>query len=272
MDLQTFRSETLKALADAVGDNAEARAMERIILEDVLMLTPALALANPEREVPDFIEAKVRGIIGKVAEGMPLQYALGRARFYGMDLRVSPAVLIPRPETEQLVDIVVDRVGGRADLRVLDLGTGSGCIALALARTLKFPQVTAVDISADALAVARSNGEALKAKVYFRQGDILRLDDLGGPWDVIVSNPPYVLASEAGEMERHVLDFEPHGALFVPDEDPMRFYRPIIDYWRAHRAPGGLLCMEINPLCAKEFRGAEVIKDFYGKDRFALYQ
>lgn len=272
MDLKTFRSNTLRALADATADAGEARAMERVILEDILLLTPALALADPERDVPDFIVDKVDAIIRKVAGGMPLQYALGRARFYGMDLKVSPAVLIPRPETEQLVDMIVDRMGGRPDLRVLDLGTGSGCIALALARSLKFPEVTAVDISEDALRIARANAEALRAKVNFRYGDILSLEGLEDEWDVIVSNPPYVLESEAGAMERHVLDHEPHLALFVPDADPMKFYRPVIDYWQARRAPGGILFFEINPLCAREFRGAEIIKDFYGKDRFAVYR
>lgn len=264
-----IRSRVIKGLTPKVGLD-EARAMERIILEEVLMLTPAEALANPERRLPEFICAKIDGIIARVVAGEPLQYVLGCARFCGMDFKVTPAVLIPRPETEQLVDLVVDRVGSRSDLRVLDLGTGSGCIAVALSRALKFAEVTGVDISADALAVARANAENLKVKVALQQGDILNLGGLSGQWDVIVSNPPYVLQSEAAGMEAHVLEHEPHGALFVPDADPMRFYTPIIDYWKSHRVPGGILCFEINPLCASKFVGAEIIRDMFGKERFAV--
>lgn len=272
MNLRQFRAKTLSDLERATGSTGEARAMERIILEDILLMTPAQALARPEFEVPDFIESKVERIVERVRAGEPLQYALGRARFYGMTLNVTPDVLIPRPETEQLVDMIVDRLGSRQDLRVLDLGTGSGCIALALARTLKFAEVTGVDVSERALEVARRNASELKTAVDFRAGDILHLDALrGSDWDVIVSNPPYVLESEAAAMERHVLEHEPASALFVPDSDPMRFYQPIIEYWQRHKAPGGMLFFEINPLCAHEFKGAEIIKDFYGKDRFAVY-
>lgn len=271
MDIRTLRIETIAALTAAVGAD-EARAMERIILEDVLLLTPALALANPERDIPDFAVGKVRQIVSRVAAGEPLQYAVGKARFYGLDFRVTPDVLIPRPETEQIVDLVVDRFGLRPDLRVLDLGTGSGCIAIALARALKFAAVTAIDISERALAIARRNADLLKVKVDFRSGDILDLSRISGEWDVIVTNPPYVLDSEAARMESRVLDFEPHSALFTPDDDPLRFYTPVIDYWQSHHAPGGMLFMEINPLCAGKFHGAEIIKDFCGKDRFAIYK
>lgn len=271
MDIRNLRNETIRALTAAVGER-EAHAMERVILEDVLMLTPALALANPERDIPDFAVEKVRRIVERVSAGEPLQYVLGRARFYGLDFRVTPDVLIPRPETEGLVDLIVDRCGARADLRVLDIGTGSGCIAIALARALKFADVTAIDISERALACARENAQSLKVRVNFLKGDILDLNALPGEWDVIVSNPPYVLESEKKSMEPHVLDFEPHLALFTPDSDPLRFYTPIIDYWQTHRAPGGMLFMEINPLCAEMFKNAEILRDFCGKSRFVVYK
>lgn len=271
MQLSDFRHTILSRLTEAVGSADEARAMERILLEELLLMTPAQALARPEYEVPDFIQVKYARIIALLRDGRPLQYILGRARFFGMSLRVSPAVLIPRPETEQLVDMIIDRYGGRADLRVLDLGTGSGCIALALARNLKFAEVTGVDVSDAALEIARKNAGEQGLKVNFIKGDILNLNAIAEPWDVIVSNPPYVLESEAAEMERHVLDHEPHGALFVADGDPMRFYRPTIDYWRTHRAPGGMLFFEINPHFAGLFTGGEIERDFYGKERFALY-
>lgn len=271
MQLSDFRRTILSRLTAIVGSADEARAMERILLEDVLLMTPAQALASPEYEVPDFIQLKYARIIARLHDGEPLQYILGHARFYGMTLQVSPAVLIPRPETEQLVDLIMDRFGSRADLRVLDLGTGSGCIALALARSLRFARVTGVDVSEEALEVARANAAEQGLKVRFVKGDILDLNAIPGEWDVIVSNPPYVLESEAAGMERHVLDHEPHGALFVPDDDPMRFYQPAIDYWQTHRAPGGMLFFEINPLCASQFVGAALERDFCGKERFAIY-
>lgn len=245
--------------------------MERILLEDLLLMSPAQALARPEFEVPDFIEAKYSAILARLRNGEPLQYILGHARFYGMTLQVSPAVLIPRPETEQLVDLIMDRFGSRADLRVLDLGTGSGCIALALARSLRFAEVTGVDLSEAALEVARANAAEQGLKVRFIKGDILDLEAIPGRWDVIVSNPPYVLRSETQAMERHVLDHEPESALFVPDSDPMRFYQPTIDYWTRHHAPGGMLFFEINPLCAGLYSCARIERDFCGKERFAIY-
>lgn len=246
--------------------------MARIILEELLQMSPAEVFARPEFDVPDFIDDKFVAIMHRFRAGEPLQYILGRADFYGMSLRVSPAVLIPRPETQQLVDLIVDRFGQRKDLRVLDLGTGSGCIALALKKSLKFARVVGVDISEAALEEARQNAEEQDLSVTFIKGDILDLERIPGQWDVIVSNPPYVLQSEAAAMERHVLNHEPAGALFVPDEDPMRFYQPTIDYWRTHRAPGGMLFFEINPLCAKLFHGAEIERDFCGKERFAIYR
>ena len=271
MELADFRRKIISELTPIAGSADEARAMERILLEEVLLMTPAHAFARPEFEVPDFIEARYAHILERLRGGEPLQYLLGHARFYGMTLRVTPAVLIPRPETEQLVDLIMDRFGSRADLRVLDLGTGSGCIALALARSLKFARVTGVDVSEAALEVARANAAEQGLDVRFIQGDILDLQAIPGEWDVIVSNPPYVLRSEAAGMERHVLDHEPEGALFVSDDDPMRFYQPTIDYWQTRHAAGGMLFFEINPLCARLFTGADIERDFYGKERFAIY-
>lgn len=254
-------------LVPAFGDG-EARALERIIFEDVMNLRPVDVVVNPDRELPDFMDGKVGGIVERLLAGEPIQYILGRARFCGMTLAVSPATLIPRPETEELVDIITDRYSSRTDLRVLDLGTGSGCIAIALARALKFPRVTAVDLSADALAVARRNAADYRVKIDFIQADMLNLD-LPGPWDIIVSNPPYVLESERAAMHSRVLDHEPAMALFVPDSDPMRFYDAVLRY--ARESQSGAVYFEINPLCVSRFKGAEIVKDIHGKDRFAIY-
>lgn len=270
MDIAGLRSTITQRLAVTQGP-AEARAMERIITEELMGLTPAQAFANPERIVPDFIVNKAQRIIDEVEAGCPLQYLLGHARFMGMDFCVNPSVLIPRPETEMLVDMIVNRYKDIADLRVLDIGTGSGCIAISLARSLKFAQVTAIDISAPALDTARRNAQHLGAKIEFRQADILNLADLDGNWDIIVSNPPYILQREKQSMALNVKAHEPHQALFVPDNDPLKFYSPTIEYWRKHRNEGGSLWFEINPLCATMYSDAEILRDQYGRKRFAVY-
>lgn len=248
-----MRLDELERLLRAeLADCDEPRALCRILMEDVAGITPVTLLANPERELPDFMPEKLLGMARRVAQGEPVQYVVGRARFCGLELEVNPAVLIPRPDTALLVDLVVERMRGRKDLRVLDLATGSGCIAIALSRALPFAQVTALDISDAALEVARRNAARLKAPVKFLRGDILGTLP-PGEWDVIVSNPPYVLQSEAATMVGKVLDHEPHLALFVPDADPMRFYTPIDRYARKHLALGGMLAFEINPLAANLF-------------------
>lgn len=255
-----------------VYEPGEAHAVERLIFEEMMGLSPVDVAVAPERELPDFMEPKLDNALRRLHSGEPVQYVLGHARFYGLDLEVTPATLIPRPETEELVDLIVKRHGDRSDLRVLDICTGSGCIALALARTLKFAQVTAIDLSAPAIEVARLNARRLRVDIDFRCADALNPDDLpDGCWDIIVSNPPYVLQSEAADMEPRVLDHEPHSALFVPDSDPMRFYRAIETYARRHLASDGMLYLEINPLCATEFKGAEIVNDIHGRKRFAIY-
>lgn len=266
---------TVKELSDHIrrrlADDPEARPLERIIFEDVLLMRPIDVVVNPERNLPPFIPAKVDAILDRLIAGEPIQYILGRARFYGMELNVNPDVLIPRPETAQLVDIIADRYAGRPDLRVLDLGTGSGAIALALARTLRFPHITAIDISPEALAVARQNAADLRVKIDFIQADILNLNPILSSscfYDIVVSNPPYVLDSERSDMEPKVLDHEPSSALFVPDSDPMRFYDATLCAFRGH---AGAFYFEINPICASRFKGAEIIRDSFGRERFAIY-
>jgi release factor glutamine methyltransferase len=262
---------TLRSRLEPKFGTNEARALERIIFEDVMNLRPIDVAVSPERELPEFIPAKVDAIIERLLADEPIQQVLGTARFCGMMLRVTPNVLIPRPETEQLVDMIADRWRNVPDVRVLDIGTGSGCIAIALARALRFPQVTAVDISADALNVARRNAAEWKVAIDLQQADALQLQ-LPGEWDVIVSNPPYIMQSEAAEMEPRVLRHEPHTALFVPDAEPMLFYDAIRAYAARHLSARGMLYFEINPLMAQRYRGADIVKDFCGRDRFAIYE
>jgi release factor glutamine methyltransferase len=195
----------------------------------------------------------------------PVQYVLGIAYFADMELEVTPATLIPRPETEELVHVIKQEQAAKPNLRVLDVGTGSGCLALALARLMPTAQVLAVDISAEALAVARRNADQFAPKVTFQQVDILAAmpaDIAPGTLDILVSNPPYVRESERSEMRENVLAWEPATALFVPDEDPLLFYRRLAELGRALLKDGGAIYLEIN-----EALGAETLRGSTGVAR-----
>ena len=256
---------------------SEAKEMSLLIFESLKNWTQTDLLIHNNDAVSDYIVNKATGIVNRTLKGEPLQYILGVAHFYGLKFKVTPATLIPRPETTELVDLIVDNNTDRKDLKVLDLGTGSGCIAISLARNLKFPLVSAIDISSEALAVARENAKALNVAVDFRQEDILNLPAPADKYDIIVSNPPYILTKEAENMDLNVLDYEPHTALFVPDNDPLKFYIPIIEFAERYLDGDGQLYFEINPLCAISlservknagFRNVEIVKDISGKDRF----
>lgn len=276
---QLYR-ETVGTLAKVLG-SGEANSAARIIFEDVRGMSPSDIILYGHRTVEDFTVSRIRGICEKIAAGEPVQYAIGMARFCGLDFRVTPAVLIPRPETEGLVDRIVSDYSGRSDLHILDCGTGSGCIAIALARALPFADVEAIDISADALAVAATNAKELKVNIKFSQRDILSLndEDANAAYDIIVSNPPYIAQSEAAQMESRVKDYEPAGALFVPDSDPLLFYRAIVSYGLKAMNPGGRLYFEINPLFVEQLKSllvsdgyddVDIIRDYIGRYRYAI--
>lgn len=227
--------------------------MVRIIFEHLKGYTPVDLVIKADDEVSDFISGKVNGVVERLLGNEPIQYIFGEAQFYGLKFKVTPATLIPRPETEELVDMIVHQAGDTSDLRVLDIGTGSGCIAIALARNLRFPQVEALDISHDALAVAEENADTLRTDVKFRGADALHLKTPVSPeYDIIVSNPPYIAEHEKADMEPNVLDHEPHSALFVPDNDPLVFYKAISTFALKALKPYGKIYFEINPLFASE--------------------
>lgn len=268
-------------LTPAVGAS-EASAMAVEILEWALGLDRTRQLLEQDRSVEPETGQRIDEVARRVVAGSPLQYVLGYAWFMGMRLKVDENVLIPRPETAELVDHITDDLARRPDLRVLDIGTGSGCIAIALARALPFAEVTATDISAGALAVAAQNARALKVKIDFVEADILKADTektLMKEYDVIVSNPPYIAQRERAGMDARVYEQEPAAALFVPDNDPLVFYRAIARFAGKVLAPEGALYFEINPLFVSELRvllnaegfgNVDIIRDYKGNYRFAI--
>lgn len=277
--IDDVRRELRAALTAKYGEG-EASAMADIIIMHLKGWSRAQMLADGNREASDYIKNRSAEILRDLLRDRPLQYILGETAFYGLKLKVGEGVLIPRPETEELVDLIV-KANRRADLRVLDICTGSGAIALALARNLPFAKVEAIDISPKAIEYARENAQNLKVRLTLEQADVFSLSLPQGAYDIIVSNPPYVGESEKNGMEPNVIDYEPHEALFVPDADPLRFYRRIAEISRDALRPGGMLYFEINPLHEVELAGmlkslgysdVEVLKDIHEKPRFAIAQ
>lgn len=278
----TTLSEYYKGLRSSLAQvlpKGEADSAAAILMEDIGGYTRTTLFADGDREISDFVKGRIDSAVARIVGGEPVQYAVGRALFMGNSYIVTPAVLIPRPETAALVDMITDHAGGRSDLRILDIGTGTGCIAISLARALPFADVDASDISAQVLDVARENARNLKTKVTFRQEDILKAAPPATPcYDIIVSNPPYIAESEKADMDARVLDYEPSTALFVPDDDPLRFYRAIAEYALKALVPDGNLYFEINSnygpqmkemLADKGFADIEISRDFRGNIRYA---
>jgi release factor glutamine methyltransferase len=257
----------------------EAEAIAVLVVEHLLGIDALQRMMDAQQPVaPAAIEA-LPPLLERLLAHEPVQYVLGEAYFAEMLLEVSPATLIPRPETEELARLIVQEQQARAGLRVLDVGTGSGCLALALARELNTPQVLAVDVSAEALKVARRNGARYASAVVFERVDILKklpADLAPGTLDVLVSNPPYVRDSEREQMRENVLAWEPATALFVPDEDPLLFYRRLAEIGAQLLAADGVAYLEINEALGPEtaalftaqgFAEATVIDDMFGKPR-----
>lgn len=266
----------VQALSPRYGQ-VEAKAMVSLIFHHLKGWDSTALVINSDTEASQYLVEKIDEILGRLMHGEPLQYILGEARFYGMDLKVDRSVLIPRQETEELVDMIV-KANEANDLRVLDVGTGSGAIAIALSRNLKFPEVEAIDISESALEIARENARLKHAKIDFKCEDIFKFEPEPESYDIIVSNPPYVAESERKDMDVNVLDYEPELALFVPDSNPLLYYSRIAEVASIGLRSGGKLYFEINPLFAKELRAmlqqlsfsdVDIIKDISGRDRFA---
>ncbi len=266
----------------------EARAIQRYLfvsLSGKSMTQWLLQYADPADES---FRIKVYDSITELRTNKPVQYVTGMVKFCDLDFRVSPAVLIPRPETEELVNLILHKLNKNAIYKILDIGTGSGAIAVALAKFLPKSSVEAIDISAEAIEIARQNALLNNVSITYRQFDILNysgrdplMTDIKfegfEKYDLVVSNPPYVKLSEMSAMTPNVLDYEPHEALFVPDKDPLRFYNAIINFAKAHLTSYGMVFFEINEnegynlkalLERQGFINVELLRDFNEKFRF----
>lgn len=255
----------------------ETQAIIRIIFQYLKGWDAAHIFMNEDKEVSPETAAAIERIMARLERHEPIQYITGIAPFYGMELHVDRRVLIPRPETERLVDMIVDAVGEREDLRVLDICTGSGCIAIALARNLRFPHIEAIDLSADALEVARENARRMNVEIDFKEADIFKWEPAPDSYDVMVSNPPYIALSERDAMEANVLDYEPEMALF-PGDDPLIFYSRLAETAARGLKKGGRIYLEINPKFAQDtaallrhagLSDVELSRDIHGDYRYA---
>ncbi|MBQ8048513.1 MAG: peptide chain release factor N(5)-glutamine methyltransferase [Bacteroidales bacterium] len=278
----------------------EAREMVFAYLESVIGTRRHTHIIEPEYQVDDEAASQAVEAFRRMASGEPLQYVTGKAYFYGREFNVTPDVLIPRPETELLCRAVIDFVKMKSEVRILDLCTGSGCIAWTLALEIPGAQVMAVDISEGALAVASAQDFAdemsrtCAVAPDFLKADVLSCHpepslchpersegSLPSHFDIIVSNPPYVMDSEKALMRKNVLDHEPHLALFVPDDDPLLFYRAVAQWALQLLKPGGFGIVEINEALGEEtaeiyrrngFSAVTIIKDLNDKDRFVSFR
>ena len=254
--------------------HSEKEAIVHRVMESKWNLSRTAVLAGKEMNID---ETDLNEMLERLNQFEPVQYVLGKAPFYGREFSVDQSVLIPRPETEGLVKIIVELFKGKTPLTILDIGTGSGCIAISLALELPFSTVYATDISPAALWIAKKNAEELNANVQFRHHDILNAVFPFDNLDAIVSNPPYIPEHEKAAMKKNVLEYEPASALFVPDSEPFLFYKVIATRAKKSLKPGGLLVMEINENSGSEviqlltshgFKEAIILKDFVDKDRF----
>lgn len=250
-----------------------------IILEQFHKVKRIDLALHPEMEMTTTDLIRWKNVVAELKNQKPIQYILRETEFYGLRFLVNKNVLIPRPETEELVELIISnnrKIEKSENRKILDIGTGSGCIAISLAKHLSNAQVFALDVSETALVVAKKNAEINVVKVTFLQKDILETVDLEQQFDIIVSNPPYVRILEKAEIKPNVLEYEPHLALFVEDNDALLFYRKIAQLAKKNLVENGQLYFEINQYLGKEtmellkdlgFKNIELKKDIYGNDR-----
>lgn len=276
-DLKKVKRHFTEELCDGFTPR-EAEQLMRILLEDLFDIDQKRQLMEPELRIDELQHAQLGDAVKRLLEGVPVQYVTGKAWFDGLLFHVDESVLIPRPETEELVQKVSALMPNDRPFRIWDVGTGSGCIAIALAKRFPRAEVMAFDVSEKALATARLNAINNKVKVDFICDDVLHPQSLlwNQPVDVVISNPPYIRENERSSMERNVLDHEPLTALFVPDDDPLLFYRQILKLAKPQLKPHGAVWFEINEAMGQEMvylgqsTGFEtkIYEDYNGKQRF----
>ena len=257
----------------------ESDAMLSLLIKRYFNLSKSDLIVDPDYRLSESEILRLHFAVKDLKKHRPIQYILKHVDFLNTRIMVNESVLIPRPETEELVSLIINKEKKEKGLRMLDIGTGSGCIAIALAKNLAGSEVTGIDVSADALKIASKNIFINELMVHFTEFDILDPhggNDLG-QFDVIVSNPPYVTQSDKERMHENVLKYEPHEALFVPADDPLLFYNAIIYYAGEHLINGGRIYFEINEgfgtevsalLESSNYQSVELMKDIHGKERF----
>jgi release factor glutamine methyltransferase len=282
-------SDILQYMQDEIGNlypENEYKSIRRIIFERLTDIHPVDFHIKPQLEVQEEKFLQIKEIVQELKIYKPIQYVLGTTQFLSLTLKVTPAVLIPRPETEELADWII-KSHKYNENKILDIGTGTGCIAIALDRLMLHSQTDGIDISNEALEIAEENSYMNESIVNFFNYNILlghngpNSDKFKEHYDLIVSNPPYVCKSESASMLKNVLDYEPHLALFVDDNDPLVFYKAIADFARIKLEWGGMLYFEINPkfeneitemLMLKGFRNIQLRRDINGKARMIRSQ
>ena len=275
---------TIQYISDELAafyPSSEIRGFIRLIMDSVFGLSYTQMILQKEMIAENSKKEQLDSILERLKKYEPIQYILGETEFYGLKMKVNPSVLIPRPETEELVQWILETEAVK-NSKILDIGTGSGCIALAVKSGRPVSMVTGIDISEQALQMARENAVLNLLEVNFTQADILQWNSVEWEmFDVVASNPPYVRESEKQLMQANVLDFEPVSALFVPDDDPLRFYRAIAGFSVRYLNNGGYLFLEINEYLGAEmkellqdvgFRNIELRMDILGKNRMIRCQ
>ncbi len=272
-------TKTFKTELKNIYPDREIQSFLDILLQYYANMNKTEVFLNPEKELFPETVFELKIALQKLKQEIPVQYIIGETVFYGLPIKVTSDVLIPRPETEELVDLIVENHKKNQNINILDMGTGSGCIAVALKKYLPEAHVFAMDISEDALKIANDNAAINQTEIHFFTDDILNPQNKYDFFNVIVSNPPYVRESEKELMKKNVLDNEPHLALFVKDDDALIFYRKIIDFAKAHLKPEGFIYFEINEALGRDaaellnqnaFKNIQIIKDIFGKERMLM--
>ncbi len=278
MLFKVYKSTFLQELS-SLYDEKEIESFFYIVLECFHNIKRIDLALNPEMEMDAMQLLRWESVLSELKKEKPIQYIVGETEFYGLPFLVNENTLIPRPETEELVEWILESTKYEIQstrFRILDIGTGSGCIAISLAKNLPNAQVSAIDVSEKALATANRNAEINEVNVDFILKNILETEDLNEQFDIIVSNPPYVRNLEKAEIKPNVLEFEPHLALFVDDNDALLFYRKIAQLAKKNLSENGQLYFEINQYLGKEtvklleilgFKNIILKKDIYGNDR-----